>query len=92
MKNALVIEADAGEQVHGPKLLPDGETLLFAVTTASSATRWDEAVLVVQRLEGGERKVVWTGGSDATTYPLAICVCAGQHTDGDSIRHRPARE
>ena len=74
------IEADAGEQVHGPKLLPDGETLLFAVTTASSATRWDEAVLVVQRLEGGERKVVWTGGSDAHYVPTGhLCLRRAAH-------------
>ena len=40
-------------------------SLLFAVTAASGTSRWDEAEIVVQPLGAGERKVVWTGGSDA---------------------------
>ena len=70
----LVIETDAGEQVHGPELLPDGQTLLFALTAAASATRWDEAAIVVQRLDGSERKVIWTGGSDARYVPTGHLV------------------
>ena len=46
----LVIPANEGEQVHGPQLLPDGDSVLFSVTTATGATRWDEAQIVVQSL------------------------------------------
>ena len=35
------------------------------MTSAGGATRWDEAQIVVQSLESGERRVLWEGGSDA---------------------------
>ena len=60
-----LVVATEGEQVHGPELLPGGEWVLFTLTRASGPTRWDEAEIVVQSLESGERRVVWTGGSDA---------------------------
>jgi serine/threonine-protein kinase len=61
----LVVKANEGEQVHGPQLLGDGDSLLFSVTTAKGPTRWDQAQIVVQSLRTGERKVVVRGGSDA---------------------------
>ena len=61
----LVIEAKEGEQVHGPQLLPDGDSVLFSVTTGKGSTRWDEGQVVVQSLRTGERTVVLEGGSDA---------------------------
>ena len=62
---ALVIPAEQGEQMDGPQLLPDGESVLFSVTTATGAERWDEAQIVVQSLGTGERTVIWQGGSAA---------------------------
>ena len=35
----LVIPAKEGEYVDGPRLLPDGQSVLFSVTTGSSARR-----------------------------------------------------
>ncbi len=61
----LIIPATEGEQMHGPHLLPDGESVLFSVTTSAGPTRWDTAQIVVQSLRTGERTVVWQGGSDA---------------------------
>ena len=61
----LVIPTEEGEQVHGPQMLPGGEWVLFTLTSAGGATRWDEAQIVVQSLESGERRVLWEGGSDA---------------------------
>jgi serine/threonine protein kinase/Tol biopolymer transport system component len=61
----LVIKANDGEQLDGPQLLADGESVLFTVTTAKGATRWDQAQIVVQSLRTGERKVVLKGGSGA---------------------------
>ncbi len=61
----LVIKANDGEQVHGPQLLPDEDSVLFSVATGNGSTRWDQAEIAVQSLRTGERKVVLKGGSDA---------------------------
>ena len=61
----LVIPAKDGERVEGPQLLPDGDSVLFSVTTASGDARWDAAQIVVQSLSTGSRKVLLEGGSDA---------------------------
>jgi Tol biopolymer transport system component len=58
----LIIAAEDGEQLHGPELLPDGDSVLFTVRTGDS---WDEADIVVQSLTTGERTVVIEGGADA---------------------------
>jgi len=61
----LVVPTEEGEQVHGLQMLPGGEWVLFTLTSVGGATRWDEAQIVVQSLESGERRVLWEGGSDA---------------------------
>ena len=71
-----LVVATEGELVHGPELLPGGEWVLFTLTRASGPTRWDEAEIVVQSLESGERRVVWTGGSDARYVPTGHLVYA----------------
>jgi len=50
-------------RIHGPSLLPDGDAVLFSVT--SQATGWDESYVVAQSLSTGERTVLIEGGSDA---------------------------
>ena len=65
----LVIPAKEGEQVYGPQLLPDGDSVLFSLTTSSGAARWDEANVVIQSLSTGQRTVVVRGGSDARYVP-----------------------
>ena len=64
---SLVIPAGDQEQVFGPQLLPDGDSVLFSVTnrTVGTENRWDEAQIVVQSLTSGERQVILQGGSDA---------------------------
>ena len=61
----LVISTEEGEWVHGPQILPGGEWVLFTLTSGGANTRWDEAQIVVQSVESGERKILWEGGSDA---------------------------
>ena len=61
----LLIPAQESEVMDSPQLLPDGESVLFSVTTSFGATRWDEAQIAVQSLRTGERTVVWQGGSAA---------------------------
>ena len=72
----LVIPAKEGEQVDGPQLLPDGDSVLFSVTTASGDTRWDAAQIVVQSLSNQTRKVIVQGGSDARYLPTGHLVYA----------------
>jgi serine/threonine-protein kinase len=72
----LVISAKEGEQVDGPQLLPDGDSILFSVTTASGSSRWDDAQVVVESLSTGARTVVIRGGSDARYLPTGHLVYA----------------
>ncbi len=65
-KPELVIATKQGEeQASSPQLLPDGDSVLFSVTTSTSQRRWDEAQILVQSLRTGERKTVLHGGADA---------------------------
>jgi serine/threonine-protein kinase len=72
----LVIPTEAPEQIHGPQMLPGGEWVLFTLTSVGGPTRWDEAQIVVQSLESGERKILWEGGSDARYVPTGHLVYA----------------
>ncbi|HUF72230.1 MAG TPA: protein kinase [Gammaproteobacteria bacterium] len=58
----LVIPAQEGELLYGPELLPDGDSVLFSMTTTDN---WDEAQIVVQSLSTKERTELIRGGSDA---------------------------
>ena len=62
--------------MHGPQMLPGGEWVLFTLTSARGVTRWDEAQIVVQSLDSGERKILWEGGSDARYVPTGHLVYA----------------
>jgi len=72
----LIIPTEAAEQVHGPQMLPGGEWVLFTLTSAVGQARWDEAQIVVQSLESGERRILWEGGSDARYVPTGHLVYA----------------
>ena len=72
----LVIPATEGESMGSPRLLPDGESVLFSVTTATGATRWDQAQIVAQSLRTGERTLLVEGGSDARYIPTGHLVYA----------------
>jgi Tol biopolymer transport system component len=72
----LVIPATDGETIESPRLLPDGESVLFSVTTATGTTRWDQAQIVAQSLRTGERTVLVEGGSDARYAPTGHLVYA----------------
>ena len=72
----LVIKANEGEEMYGPQLLPDGDSVLFSVTTAFGTSRWDAAQIVVHSLATGMRTVVVEGGSDARYLPTGHLVYA----------------
>src|SRR5262249_28539130 len=72
----LVIPAGKGEVMYGPQLLPNGESVLFSVTTGAGSTRWDQAQVAVQSLRTGKRTVVLQGGSDARYVPTGHLIYA----------------
>jgi Tol biopolymer transport system component len=71
----LLIKKEANEGIYGPQILPNKKWVLFAFAEPD-ATSWDEAQIVVQSLESGERKVLISGGSDARYVPTGHLVYA----------------
>ena len=65
----LIVEAEEGEYVHGPQVLPGGNWVLFTVTTTTGTSRWEQAQIVVEALDTGERKILLKGGRDARYVP-----------------------
>lgn len=57
-------------------MLPDGRTVLF--TLATGAVRWDQAQIVVQSLDTGERTTLINGGTDVRYLPTGHIVYALQ--------------
>ncbi len=56
------VDTAAGEISHRvPQLLPDGKTVIFTVKTRDLAS-FDDAVIVAERIDNGERKVLVRGG------------------------------
>ena len=65
-------DVDRGEGLHRfPQYLPGGNAILFTVGTGGS---WDDALIVAERLDTGERKVLIEGGSDARYVPTGHLV------------------
>jgi eukaryotic-like serine/threonine-protein kinase len=62
-----------GELAHGPQLLPVGQWLLFTLRPAS-VDSWDEAQIVAQSLESGQRIVLIERGRDARYLPTGHLV------------------
>jgi eukaryotic-like serine/threonine-protein kinase len=54
--------AAKGERQLLPQVLPDGNALIYTVTTSAD---WDTANVVVQSLDTGERRVIIQSGADA---------------------------
>jgi Tol biopolymer transport system component len=75
----LVVAVESGELVYGPSMLPDGGTLMFAITRRAAMfgqnTAWDSARVAVQSLRTGERREILRGG-DARYVPTGHLVYA----------------
>jgi len=69
----IPMDAEKNERGAGPQMLPDGKTLLFSLATTPT---WDEAQIVTQNLETGERRVHLAGGTDARYVPTGHLVYA----------------
>jgi serine/threonine protein kinase/Tol biopolymer transport system component len=57
-----IIQLDDGSIVYGPRLLPDGDTILY---TATAGGDWDNGEILAESLSTGEKKSLVTGGNDA---------------------------
>ena len=75
----LLISVDdaQNEEAHGPQLLPGGQAVLY---TLNSGGGWDDAQIVVQDLETGQRKVLIDRGTDARHLPTGHLVYAREET------------
>jgi Tol biopolymer transport system component len=78
----VIITVNPGELATSPQMLPDGKSVLFTLGKQGTEVdlnrqrNWDEAQVVVQSLESGERKVLFAGGSDARYSPTGHIVYA----------------
>jgi serine/threonine-protein kinase len=69
---------DYREYYWGPRKLPGGRALLMSVN--ESLRNWDDAAIVLERLDTGERKTLVEGGSDARYVPTGHLVYAVSST------------
>ena len=73
----ITVDSTEGKLAHGPQILPGGNAVLF---TLAPGQKWDDAQIVVQSLERGERKVLINGGKDARYAPTGHLVYAREGT------------
>jgi serine/threonine-protein kinase len=71
-----VIRVNAGEQAHGPHLLPDGHHMLVTIARDNTVNRWNNAKIVLFSLSTGERGDLVEGGSDARYIPTGHLIYA----------------
>src|SRR4029077_17026962 len=73
----LLVPLKAGELIHGPQMLPDGETVLytFAAGNAGNVTAtWDSGQIVAHSLRTGQRKTLIEGGMEGRYLPTGHIV------------------
>ena len=69
----LIIPSEGDRIFHLPRLLPDGDSVLFSM---GEFGEWDAAQIVVQSLSTGERTVLVERGNDARYLPTGHLVFA----------------
>lgn len=73
-----MIAVEDGAMAHGPVLLPGGEWVLYTLLPPGAGS-WNEAQIVVESLETGERITLIDGGRDARYLPSGYLVFAREH-------------
>jgi serine/threonine-protein kinase len=58
-----VVKLAGREEMYGPQLLPDGDTLVFTLGTRGMSS-WDQANVVAQSLKTGTRRTLVENGTD----------------------------
>jgi eukaryotic-like serine/threonine-protein kinase len=66
-------KAEGEVQHRWPDLLPDGKVVLYVIGLGGE---WDDATIVAQRLDSGERKVLVRGGTSPRYLPTGQLVYA----------------
>ena len=72
----VVVELDAGERARQPQLLPDEKTVIFTLSRPNG----DQARVVAQSLETGERRVLVEQGRDARYLPTGHLIYSREGT------------
>jgi serine/threonine-protein kinase len=78
-----IIPSENSEILHGPHLLPGGQSILFTARNASSG--WDQAKIVVQTPGKKDRKVLIENATDARYLPTGHLV----YYSGGNLRAVP---
>ncbi|GMR23768.1 MAG: hypothetical protein BMS9Abin37_2232 [Acidobacteriota bacterium] len=74
----VLVTVEAGEITQGPQILPGQKAVLFSLNKLG--TSWDDAQIVVQSLDTGERKVLIEGGREARYVPAGHLIYVSDGT------------
>ena len=72
----IAVNAEQAERAHGPQVLPGGAAVLFTLAGEGGFQAWNDAQIVVESLDSGERRVVIDGATDARYLPTGHLVYA----------------
>ena len=75
----LIVATEGTMAADAPQLLPDGRSLLFAITGGVGPRRWTQAEIVVEDLETGDRTTILPGGADPRYLPTGHLVYAQEN-------------
>jgi serine/threonine-protein kinase len=70
----LAVESDKG--AYGPQMLPDGQTILFTLTTGTPGIEQFDKAQIVTQTPKSQRKTLIDGGSDGRYLPTGHLVYA----------------
>ena len=83
-----LIAIDAGQTVINPQMLPDGDHVLFSLTTGA---HWDQANIFVQSVSTGQRQAVVDKGIDGR-YLASGHLVFGRDGVIHAVRFDPSRQ
>ena len=86
----LVITAADGERLGSPRLLPDGDSVLFSIGSSAVAevSAWDDAQIVAQSLTTGDRTVLLPGSDARYVSTGHLSLCARRRPVRRGVRRR----
>jgi serine/threonine-protein kinase len=71
-----IVSLKSGERAFWPQMLPDGETLLFSLTTGMGQNLGENLEVVAQSIKSGARRTIVPGGNAARYLPSGYLVYA----------------
>ena len=82
----LVVRAAEGEQMYGPQLLPDGDSVLFSVTKEVGPNRWDGRKWSCSRCPRGANSRRGRGKRCSLSFDRPRRLCAARRAVRDFVR------